>query len=174
MWIWIGVFAAAGSLVAMTKLLFMGWCLGIDAVGFTGISGHAAMAAVVFPVLFRLIAGACGPPIRHDAWFAGESFAVLIGISRLLIHVHSVAEVLSGLALGLCLSHLFLHLVRGSIRIAASRRTILVSLVIWSSLASLGPVPTHDMLENFAAWLSGREDAFQRGCVAHHTQWEVG
>jgi membrane-associated phospholipid phosphatase len=166
MWIWIGVFAAAATLVAMTKLLFMGWCVGIDAIAFTGISGHTTLAAVVFPVLFRLAAVACGPPVRQDAWFAGEAFAVLIGVSRLMIHVHSVAEVVAGLVLGLCLSHLFLRLVRGSMPVVANRRTLLVALLAWSSLASLGPAPTHDLLENLAGWLSGRGEALQQGCAS--------
>lgn len=87
--------------------------------------------------------------------------------------MYSIAEVLSALVHGFCLSPLFLHLVRVSIPIAAKRRTILISLAVWSSLASPGPVPTHDMLENFSVWLSGPTEAFWEGFVAHDTRWEV-
>ena len=51
---WCLTVAFVGTTVALSKLLFMGWCLGLRSLDFTGLSGHAAMAGVVLPVLFHL------------------------------------------------------------------------------------------------------------------------
>ena len=163
--LWLGLFLMAGMLVTLTKLLFLGWGVGIHALNFTGFSGHTTFAAMVFPVLTRLILHACRPDARSDGYFAGEAFAILVGISRLLVHAHSLSEVVAGLTLGLLLGRVFLAALAltPGLRIMASRNLVLVSLLGLSGLLSLDPAPTQDVLGSVAVWLSGREAPFTRG-----------
>lgn len=165
--LWLGLFLMAAILVTLTKLLFLGWGLGIHALNFTGFSGHTTFAAIVFPVLTRLILHACRPDARPDGYFIGEAFAGLVGVSRLLVHAHSVSEVVAGLLLGLALSRTFLCVMAltPGIRIGASRNLVLVSLLGLTGLLSLGPAPTQDVLGTVAVWLSGREAPFTRGTL---------
>ena len=163
--LWLGLFLVAAILITLTKLLFLGWGLGIDALNFTGFSGHTTFAAMVFPVLTRLILRAYRPDARPDGYFCGEAFAVLVGVSRLLVHAHSIAEVVAGMVLGLTLSRVFLGAMAltPGLRIIASRNLVLLSMLALTTLLSLGPAPTQDVLGTVAIWLSGRDTPFSRG-----------
>src|SRR5438128_493159 len=48
---WLGLLAGAAAITTATKLAFLGWGIGIAALDFTGISGHAMFAAAVYPLL---------------------------------------------------------------------------------------------------------------------------
>ena len=99
-WRWLGALALAIALTTATKLAFIGWGLGISAINFTGISGHAMMAASVYPVLLALLASKWSKNIQWMAFFCGVALAILVGYSRLQVHAHSASEVIAGLVLG--------------------------------------------------------------------------
>jgi membrane-associated phospholipid phosphatase len=108
-WRWAGLFLGVAGLVAGSKLAFMAWGMGIRRLDFIGLSGHSAMAVVVWPALFALT---CGSSSRRWRWLAtacGLLLALLIAVSRLMLHVHSVAEVVSGFVVGAAAVLLFLR-----------------------------------------------------------------
>ena len=78
---------------------FMGWGIGIRELDFTGFSGHSALSASIWPVMMWLLTGRFSTAVRKTAVLSGYALALLIGYSP-AIHVHSVSEVISGLALG--------------------------------------------------------------------------
>ncbi|WP_109123779.1 phosphatase PAP2 family protein [Dyella sp. C11] len=107
-WRWVVSFIAVAGLVAASKLIFMGWGWGIRQLDFIGLSGHSAMAALVWPCLLGLL---CGHASRRWRWLAcvtGLSLALLVAVSRLILHVHSAAEVIAGFATGSAAALLFL------------------------------------------------------------------
>ena len=87
------------------KLAFMGWGIGIRELDFTGFSGHSALSASIWPVMMWLLTGRFSTAVRKTAVLSGYALALLIGYSRTAIHVHSVSEVISGLALGAASSY---------------------------------------------------------------------
>jgi len=99
-WLWLLLFGAMAALVVASKLMFMAWGLGIPLLNFTGISGHSAMSAVVWPALLALL----WPTSRGDSRVAGAAvgllFALTIAVSRVAVHAHSWTEILAGFSLG--------------------------------------------------------------------------
>lgn len=106
-WRWALAILGTGTLTALTKLAFLAWGMGISQWSFTGISGHAAMSAVIYPVLLHLAAPHARPASPYS--IAGVLLAMLIGYSRLPLGAHSPADVLAGLALGLATSRWVLN-----------------------------------------------------------------
>ena len=127
---WCLTVAFVGTTVALSKLLFMGWCLGLRSLDFTGLSGHAAMAGVVLPVLFHLGPMAFRGHRQKGSWLIGTCVAGLIGMSRLALHVHSVSEVVGGLAFGLGCGAVFLHRADRSGKIAIGPQLATIPLLI--------------------------------------------
>lgn len=159
--LWLVLFGLASGLVVLSKLAFMGWGLGIPAWNFTGFSGHSMMAACVLPVLAAQVCGAQ----RWRLAVAGLAalLAVMVGVSRLAIGVHSPAEVYAGLALGLTTSAAFLGATR--LRLPAFTPAVLILVLVLGTAQAVTGVraPTHQLLERIAAHLAEREQPFQRG-----------
>lgn len=101
---WLGALAIAIAVTTATKLAFIGWGLGIGALNFTGISGHAMMAASVYPVMLALLATNGSIQLQKIAFAIGAALALLVGVSRLQVQAHSASEVIAALILGAIVS----------------------------------------------------------------------
>src|SRR5579859_2618182 len=91
--LWCSGFALLSLLVALSKLAFLGWGIGSEALDFTGISGHTALAVSVFSVGAAVSLGDRRRALRLAGAALGALIGVAIGLSRLALHVHSVSEV---------------------------------------------------------------------------------
>ncbi|QRY81373.1 phosphatase PAP2 family protein [Pseudomonas sp. PDNC002] len=159
--LWVLTFGFSTALVVSSKLAFMGWGIGIPNLDFTGISGHSMMAGAVLPTL----AAQLFPSRRLGLVAAGLAalLAVLVGLSRLAIGVHSPAEVYAGLTLGLATSATFLAATRASLP-SFQPALLLVVLALGLGQAATGVrAPTHHLLERIAIHLADRPVPFQRG-----------
>lgn len=98
---WMVLLGVAIALTTASKIAFIGWGIGWPELDFTGISGHAMFASAVYPLLFGTVLASRAPRIGQPiAIAAGFALALLVGISRLVIGVHSVSEVVAGLLVG--------------------------------------------------------------------------
>ncbi len=97
---WLLRLAAAAALTTASKLAFIGWGLGSAALDFTGVSGHTALAAAVYPLLLAAAVPAAWPLARQAGALAGVALALAVGLSRLMVDAHSVSEVLTGVLVG--------------------------------------------------------------------------
>ncbi|WMJ68980.1 phosphatase PAP2 family protein [Stenotrophomonas sp. 24(2023)] len=157
---WRVAIGCAAGITVVTKLLFMGWGIGIKTLDFTGISGHAAMASSIYPVAAWLCAG--GRSSRPGAWaMAGAVLAIAIGYSRLPIGAHSPAEVAAGLMLGLSAAALTLRRICPGPAIAGWKPLLAVFLAVLVPVAMQG-VRTHELIGRLAMALSERDHALQR------------
>lgn len=84
---WALLFGGVGAIVCASKLAFMGWGIGIRELDFTGFSGHSALSASIWPVMMWLLTGRFSTAVRKTAVLSGYALALLIGYSRLAIHV---------------------------------------------------------------------------------------
>ncbi|TDF66501.1 phosphatase PAP2 family protein [Cupriavidus sp. L7L] len=163
---WLAAVMTAAGTTLISKLAFMGWGLGIPALDFTGISGHSAMAAAVFPVLLYLCIPASRPGLARFGVGCGIGLATLIGWSRLALHAHSPSEVVTGLALGLATSLAFLNWPgHGALpRSVAPLVAALVGLATLQALTGASFVGnTHRLVESTATFLSGHDHPYRRG-----------
>lgn len=97
---WLVLLASATLLTLASKLAFIGWGLGWAELDFTGVSGHTMLAAALYPLLLAALIPARTPAGRRCVVGLGIGLALLIGVSRVVVGVHSWSEVLAGLALG--------------------------------------------------------------------------
>jgi len=159
--LWALLFGFSTALVVGSKLAFMGWGIGIPNLNFTGISGHSMMAGAVLPILAAQLFSSR----RAGLVAAGLAalVAVLVGLSRLAINVHSPAEVYAGLALGLGTSAAFLGATR--IHLPAFNPALLALVLALGVAQTVTGVraPTHQLLERIAAHLAERDQPYQRG-----------
>jgi membrane-associated phospholipid phosphatase len=151
------------ALVVLSKLAFMSWGVGSSALDFTGFSGHAMRAGAVFPVLMYVLLQRAEPRWRHAGVLVGVAFAVLVAISRVVVHAHSVSEAVSGCVLGLALALGFMWNARGAVNFAVSHALALASLVLMVALSfKAEPMPTEQWLQKLAMVLSGHARVFSR------------
>ncbi|MGO4325723.1 phosphatase PAP2 family protein [Cupriavidus sp. 2TAF22] len=160
---WLLAFGLGAALVLASKLAFMGWGIGCEALNFTGFSGHSMMAASVLPVLLYLVVSARYPRLALVASCFGILLALLVGVSRLKLEAHSDSEVASGLAIGFAVSLSFiLWSVRPRRSAPALAAALLMAVMLGVPVAGVA-APTHHWLEVIAARLAGRDKPFQRG-----------
>jgi hypothetical protein len=159
--VWFVIVVVVETIVAATKVLYMGWGLGITSLDFTGLSGHAALSLLVWPVAFSLL-------VRHkDALRAfgvtfGFLLASVIAVSRLEIHAHSVAEVVFGGILGAAASSLFLVRYRRLFHVVALPRWLAMTLILPFAIGYGHAMPTESTLEGVARILSGHSYVYTR------------
>lgn len=97
---WCLIFSTGLLLVVASKIAFIGWGIGIRSLDFTGFSGHSMCATAVIPVLFYLIFQKAPPLARASGVTLGILFGVMVAVSRLILHAHSMSEAVSGCVLG--------------------------------------------------------------------------
>lgn len=97
---WLVSTAVVAALVCATKIAFMGWLVSLPGADFTGISGHTAMAMMVWPSLGALAGGRGGRAWQRAGTLLGAVLGLAIGWSRYVLHAHSLVEVVSGWVLG--------------------------------------------------------------------------
>lgn len=150
-------------LVVLSKLAFIGWGLGSAEFDFTGFSGHAMRAGAVFPVLMYVVLQRAPRSWRLAGVLFGVAYAVLVAISRVVVHAHSVSEAVSGCVLGLAMAFGFMWQARGAVNFAVSHALALASLAMMVLITfKAEPMPTEDWLQKIALRLSGHERIFSR------------
>lgn len=91
---WLRALCIGALLVLATKLAYMGWHIGVPAIAFTGISGHAYLAAALLPFWLALLL-----PPRHGL-VLGLALAAAVAVSRVALGAHSMSEAALGWLLG--------------------------------------------------------------------------
>lgn len=165
---WLFLLVAASGLVFLTKIAFLGWGIGYKDWDFTGISGHAMISSAVLPVTLFV---ACLP---GRSWLRGLSagvgvlIGVVVGISRILLHAHSVSEVVAGCALGAAAALLFVAFAWRAEAGKLSPAPVALSLALVAVALHGVPVPTQRWITDIALQLSGHDQPFIRA------RWKAG
>ena len=159
---WCGLLCALLVLTVATKILFIGWGLGMPALNFTGISGHAIRATFIFPVLCWLAMHHAAPSSRFFSVLAGLLVGVLVGISRVKLHAHSVSEVVAGCVLGAGAAALFLCIIEQPRVFVVDRAVIACSFIGLLAATFLPPAPTQRWMISLALYVSGHDRPYIR------------
>lgn len=157
---WTALFGGGLGFVVATKIAFIGWGVGIHALDFTGISGHAMRATAALPVLFYLILQKAGPAARISGAGLGLLFGMLVGMSRVEVQAHSISEAVAGVALGAAISIGFLRIVGRSLR-KHVLNPLRIGLTVIALLQApyVHPAPTQKWLTSITRYVIGREQA---------------
>ncbi|BEV15063.1 phosphatase PAP2 family protein [Herbaspirillum sp. DW155] len=162
MFAWLLAFGTAMSIVVISKLLFMGWGITLPGLNFTGFSGHTASSSALY-LSIALLLTQDGSRTRRALVLALTAVLVTaVGLSRLMIKVHSESEVLLGLLVGAAAAWGFGLSLRQS---APPLRHLLLPVGLAAVLMMTGfdkPAPTQSFLQELAKNLSGRSEPYMR------------
>ncbi len=162
-WYWALAFCAAGAIVSLSKIAFLGYGIGSARFNFTGFSGHSAMSATLWPVMLWLLSGRLKPTWRTCAVVVGYLIPLMVGASRLVLNYHSTSEVVAGLMLGFTLSTAFLVSQRRSELQGFSATQLCIAMLLPLLLMSHGRLATtQQFLQRFSVQLSGIDHAWTR------------
>ncbi|MEZ0471201.1 phosphatase PAP2 family protein [Luteimonas salinilitoris] len=168
--LWLG---GACLLVAASKVAFYGWGTGVRAWNLTCFSGHAVLALGFWPMLLAILV----PPRRRRLRIAmlclGLCLGVLAGLSRVMLGVHSLSEVLAGIALGGGVAWLALRALRATwlpLDRGLVASAVLLALAVWGGSRLAPPLPTEHWFRQVATALSGDEEPYSRRRWRHAEQ----
>jgi len=159
---WGFLFSLGLFLVLATKVAFIGWGIGSEALDFTGISGHAMRASAVFPVLAYLIQQHAAPSAKRRGVAIGIGAGILIDISRLVLHYHSVSEVVTGFLLGTVIALGFIRMAEMQARPHFNRWLVALSMCALIPTSYAEPAPTNNWVNAIALYLSGHDKPYVR------------
>ncbi|GGP25418.1 phosphatase PAP2 family protein [Silvimonas amylolytica] len=164
--IWLLLFVPALAVVLGAKLAFLGWGIGIEQLDFTGPSGHTTLSMAIYPTLAVWIVQRMQPRNHAAAYLLGWLFALVVGISRLVLHKHSVSEVVAGVALGTMVSLTWTWL--SALDSRPTHHFVLASAIVIMVMCSLHGerAPTQNAIAHWAIAMSGRPVAYNR-----YTAW---
>jgi hypothetical protein len=157
---WCVMFAAGLSIVAMSKIAFLGWQAGIPSLDFKALSGHALRATAVIPVLFFVVLQGASFSRR----IAGVVFgiAISLGLGVLLVHFkfHSASEVIASSMLGNLVSLGFMRIATTLPAPCINRWTVPMSMMAFIVICILKPSSINHRLVDVALYLSGRDHPY--------------
>lgn len=159
--LWLFLFCGGLAIVAATKIAYIGWGIGIASLDFTGISGHAMRAAAVAPVIGFLSLQSRRRTAIVTTLLVSIAFSIAIAVSRLILHQHSISEVVSGVLLGSIVAAGFLNwsqhrrITRWNIGLSTA-----CALIAIAGLAAK-PAPTERWIEGVALYLSGHDQPYR-------------
>lgn len=159
---WLFAFGGAMMIVVISKLLFMGWDITLPMLNFTGFSGHTASSSALYLSIALLLTQDSNRRRRALVLALTALLVTAVGLSRLMIKVHSESEVLLGLLVGATAAWAFGLSLRQS---APPLRHLLLPLGLAVALMMTGfdkPAPTQSFLQELAKDLSGRTEVFMR------------
>jgi membrane-associated phospholipid phosphatase len=158
---WGAAIAVAATIVLVSKIAFMGWGIGSAALDFTGFSGHATMAASIYPPLAVLL-GAGSKISRRWLIASGGLLALAIAYSRLPLNAHSVSEIVSGLLLGGLASAVTLSAWPAQTLPLPAWKWLGPALLVLGLHTMPPQASTHQLVVALAKYLSGRDKTYQR------------
>jgi membrane-associated phospholipid phosphatase len=165
---WLAILAAAISVVALTKIAFLGWGVGVREWDFTGVSGHAMLSSAVYPVGLFLTLVSARASVRVLGVALGMAAGIAVGLSRVVLDAHSPSEAISGCVVGALAAVLFVWWAWGTRPGKLSAVPVAVSLLMLAVALHDVRVPTQRWITRVALHLSGHEHPYIRA------RWKAG
>ncbi|VVD85351.1 phosphatase PAP2 family protein [Pandoraea communis] len=159
---WVALFGAGALVVAVSKVMFLGWGLGVRELDFTGVSGHTMLAATVYPVIAWLLLRRFAWPWRVLGMAAAMAGSVAVGVSRVALSAHSISESAAGCAVGFAVCAAFAWFTRREEAPELKTLPMAASLFVLVMWLHGEQVPTQRWITHIALTLSGHEQPFRR------------
>ncbi|MEM5345313.1 phosphatase PAP2 family protein [Paraburkholderia azotifigens] len=150
---WSVLLVAAMLLVGISKILYAGSGMQIEAINFRMISGHTMLASAVWPMSFLLTLHDGRANRRSAALCSGIAIAALIGVSRVFDEAHSVSEVIAGWTLGLLVTVLLMRRKPPPLLPTKLRPFVAGSLLTVSAVAYGHHVPIQAAIDRYSPLL---------------------
>jgi membrane-associated phospholipid phosphatase len=160
--LWIIGLTLAVTITVISKVFFLGWGIGIASLNFTGISGHTLLATSILPVLFFSVAGESQTKFSNIGLWFGLILSFSVGISRIVLGMHSISEVVAGWMIGLVVCGVTLNAMESHLGRLAYLQISLLFFMLAIGSTTPNYLPTHDMEIKLALLLSGHDKPYTR------------
>ena len=157
---WCLMFAAGLSIVALSKIAFLGWDTAIPSLDFEALSGHAFRATAVIPVFFFVVLRGTSAPWRAAGVAFGIAVSLGLGVLLVRFQFHTASEVIASTVLGSGVSLGFMRIARRVPAPRIHRGTVPFSLIIFIVICGLKPSSISHRLVDVALYLSGRDHPY--------------
>jgi PAP2 superfamily len=165
---WLAIIATAVGIVALTKIAFLGWGVGVREWDFTGVSGHAMLSTAVYPVGLFLTLLPTRASVRVLGVVLGMAAGIAVGLSRIVLDAHSPSEAVAGCIIGALAAVLFVSCAWDARPGKLSAVPVAVSLLMLAVALHDVRVPTQRWITHVALHLSGRDRPYIRA------RWKAG
>lgn len=159
---WCLLFGGGCFVVVASKIAFIGWGLGLPGLDFTGVSGHAMRACAILPVVAWLLLRQVSPAQRKAGMALAVALATLISVSRLVLHFHSLSEVVTGIGLGMLVAIAFIKRFEHSPGLRLQRWVVGLTMLGLIPSTYAEPAPTQRWMTHVALYLSGHDRPYVR------------
>lgn len=168
--LWCVLSGVAMTIVVATKIMFVGWGIGIESLDFTGISGHATRAAMVYPVLGYYALQRAPRQINGFSVWLGFALSVLVSVSRVMVNAHSGSEIVAGQLLGSAMALIYISSMKNHVVLTSRRWLLACSLALLFVSPAMKPMPTERAVTHLALILSGHSKPFTRANWGHSSE----
>ena len=167
LWVWLFALGGGALLVLASKLAFMGWGIGSAALDFTGVSGHAMLAASILPVWLAWLLAGYEQRFSAPGLVFGLLLGALVALSRVLLGAHSISEAVLGWLLGAAVALAAWRALAGPLRWSRLSLLALLPLSLSFDTTAANYLPAYHWEQNAALWLSGRSTPYTRADLLH-------
>jgi len=161
-YLWLLALTLGVTLTLITKILFLGWGIGIASLNFTGVSGHTLLATSIIPILFFAVEDNSQSKFKNFGLYFGLLLSLTIGLSRIVLGMHSISEVVTGWLLGLVVCSVALSAIKSHRYSLAYLQFTVLILLLGSGTTTSNYIPAHDMEIKLALFLSGHDKPYSR------------
>jgi len=158
---WCFLFSFGLSVVALSKIAFLGWGVEMQSIGFKALSGHAFRATVVLPVFFFVILQDRPAYWRVTGFLFGFSLSTFLSILLINFSFHSPSEVIATCIFGAFIDVAFIMVAERLPQVHVHRWAVPMSLITFILIHSLKPSLINHRLVDIALYLSGRDYPYQ-------------
>lgn len=166
---WVVPLSAAVLITTASKVAFLGFGVGIEALDFTGFSGHAMFAAAVYPMVAYMVTRGNSVQWQRVTLLLAYLAAGVVMVSRWEVGDHSMPEAVAGFALGAWASVAALRGLAGA-PVAVVPGALAIGMSTWLVVAPLGPTPpvdSHQLVTRLALYLADRPVPYTRADLHH-------
>jgi len=154
---WCLMFAFGLSIVALSKIAFLGWGLEMQFMDFKALSGHAFRATVVLPTLFYIALQDASMRWRRVGLLLGVLVSITVALLLIIFNFHTPSEVVITCFFGVIIDVAFIRFAGALHKANGSPWAIPVSIFTFIVIHSLKPSLINPRLVDVALFLSGRE-----------------
>jgi len=158
---WSLILAVGLSVVAWSKMAFLGWGLEIRPIGFQALSGHAWRATAILPVLFFVVLDRAPFAWRIRGALFGGALGTALGVLLVIFTFHTVSEVIASSLLGCAAAFVMIRLATTSPPPRITPWAAPVTMLAFVAIAGLKPSSLNHRLVDVALYVSGRDEPYR-------------
>lgn len=159
--LWGAAILLAYACVAVSKILYKGWGVGLGSIDIAVFSGHAMNACLVSTVALSVLSSQLDVRLRWPAAILGLLMTWCFSVYFVAPYVHPLPEAIAGALIGSIAACVFLYKLQALELNPIPASSIVFGLLVVALCASLPKYTAESLLNRVAVTMSGASQAFK-------------